>query len=377
MSINKKAVIAGHVCIDITPEFLGAPVKELSNVLSPGRLVNMGGVDIHTGGTIANTGLAMKLFGIDVSLMGKIGKDDFGSLIWNYFDEHGCTDGMIVSEDVQTSYTVALAVPGVDRILLHNPGANDVFHFEDMNMDIIKQADLFHFGYPPLMKSMFIDEGSELEKIMKSVHEQGIVTSLDMASIDPNAESGRAPWKTILKKVLPFVDFFVPSVEELCYMLDRERYDEWVLRANGKDITEFLTVSDIAPLAEQVLDLGASVVLIKSGVPGMYYKTASKEKMQPLCEKLSLSLEEWAEMEGFEASYVPEIVRSGTGCGDTSIAAFLTSVLSERSLTDALKLATATGASCVTAFDALSGLKSFAEMEEKIASGWEKVTIKK
>lgn len=375
MSTNKKAVIAGHVCIDITPEFIGKPVKELTKVLSPGRLVNMGGVDIHTGGTIANTGLAMKMFGVDVSLMGKIGQDDFGTLILNYFKEHDAAEGMIISEDVQTSYTVALAVPGVDRILLHNPGANDVFTYDDLCMETIEKAELFHFGYPPLMRGMFINEGAELEKIMKSVHEKGIVTSLDMASIDPEAESGKAPWEVILKKVLPYVDFFVPSVEELCYMLDRKRYYEWIDRANGQDVTETLNIADIAPLAQKVIDLGASAVLIKSGVPGMYYKTSGGEKMKSLCEKLHLSTEEWCDKEGFEASYVPDIVRSGTGCGDTSIAAFLTSVLEERSLSEALQFATATGASCVTAFDALSGLKTFHELKEKIDAGWKKVSL--
>ena len=47
-------------------------------------------------------------------------------------------------------------------------------------------------------------------------------------------------------------------------------------------------------------------------------------------------------------------------------------MLNGRSLEDCIKLAAATGASCVEAYDALSGLKSFAELEEKIARGWGK-----
>jgi len=38
-----------------------------------------------------------------------------------------------------------------------------------------------------------------------------------------------------------------------------------------------------------------------------------------------------------------------------------------------LHLAAATGASCVAAYDALSGLKSFEELKKKIEEGWEKV----
>ena len=63
---------------------------------------------------------------------------------------------------------------------------------------------------------------------------------------------------------------------------------------------------------------------------------------------------------------------SGTGAGDTSIGAFLTATLDGYSLEEALRLATATGASCVEAYDALGGLKSFDELKRKIEAGWKK-----
>ena len=50
---------------------------------------------------------------------------------------------------------------------------------------------------------------------------------MDMAAVDADSEAGRADWEAILKRVLPYVDFFVPSVEELCFMLDRPRYESW------------------------------------------------------------------------------------------------------------------------------------------------------
>ena len=37
-----------------------------------------------------------------------------------------------------------------------------------------------------------------------------------------------------------------------------------------------------------------------------------------------------------------------------------------------MQLAAATGACCVAAYDALSGLKPFAELEERIEKGWAK-----
>ena len=65
----------------------------------------------------------------------------------------------------------------------------------------------------------------------------------------------------ILERVMTYVDFFVPSVEELCFMLDRERFNEWKERAGDGDITEILDVEkDIKPLADQCMELGVQVL---------------------------------------------------------------------------------------------------------------------
>lgn len=159
-------------------------------------------------------------------------------------------------------------------------------------------------------------------------------------------------------------------------MLDKERFQEWQRRAVGKDITDVLDIeNDIKPLAKQCMDYGAKVLLIKCGAPGMYYRTADRQTLRGIGARVGLNPDEWADYEGFEQSYVPEKVLSGTGAGDTSIAAFLTAMLEGYPITKALQLSTATGASCVAAYDALSGLKPFLELEKKIAAGWKKNTL--
>ncbi|MBQ9644561.1 MAG: carbohydrate kinase family protein [Lachnospiraceae bacterium] len=81
MQHKHKIIAAGHICLDITPVFpAGQSVRKPGELLVPGRLVRMEGADVHTGGSVANTGLALKLLGNDVTLMGKIGADAFGSL---------------------------------------------------------------------------------------------------------------------------------------------------------------------------------------------------------------------------------------------------------------------------------------------------------
>ena len=130
----------------------------------------------------------------------------------------------------------------MDRIFLHHSGANHTFLASDIPEQALHEVALFHFGYPTLMQSMYENDGKELLKIMKKAKDAGAATSLDMASVDETSDAGGADWEKILESVLPYVDFFVPSVEELCYMLDRERFHEWQERAAGRDITEILDI---------------------------------------------------------------------------------------------------------------------------------------
>ncbi len=373
--IPKKVVVAGHICIDITPTVSSDHSGKMEDILSPGKLVTVGGADIHTGGAVANTGLAMKLLGADVSLAGKIGDDSFGGMVESIVREYGAEDGLIKRKGESTSYTIVIAVPGVDRIFLHHPGANDTFCADDLPDGSLKEAALLHFGYPPIMKRMYENNGDELVRIFDKAGKAGAATSLDLAAVDPNSDSGKADWEKILSRTLPLVDFFVPSAEELMYMLDRDMYRRVCEEAGKQDITGVLQPErDIMPLAERCIGMGARVVLIKCGALGMYYRTAGEDEIRKISGRLELDTGSWADRSGFEESYVPEKILSGTGAGDTSVAAFLTAMLNGFPPDKCIRYAAATGACCVAAYDALSGLLPFEELDKRIAAGWKKAT---
>ncbi len=371
--MNKKAVVAGHICLDITPTFPQQASKNLHDILSPGSLTNVGPADIHTGGAVANTGLAMKILGADVTLAGKIGNDAFGDMIESITGKYGASYGLIRSAGDFTSYSIVISVPGVDRIFLHDPGANDTFCAGDIPMDAVKEASLFHFGYPPIMKHIYENDGSELVSIMRMVQEAGAATSLDMCFVDPDSESGHVNWSRILSDVLPYVDIFVPSAEELMFMLERERFEQIRRDHPDEDLTSIMSIEeDIRPLGDKCLKMGAKIVLIKCGQPGLYYCTKDEISIAQISPKLELDSAKWSSKYGFEKSFVPEQVLSGTGAGDTSVAAFLTAMLRGYGIEDCVRYAAATGACCVTAYDALGGLKSFEKIDEMIADGWKK-----
>ena len=371
---KKKVIVAGHSCLDLTPIFPPG-TKEAAKpgeLLAPGKLVQMEGVAINGGGAVSNTGIAMKLLGADVSLLTKTGTDTFGKVLKDIYAGFGVADSVISVEGERTSYTTVIAMPGIDRILLHDPGCNNTFSLEDVKRADLTGVSLFHFGYPPIMERMYLNDGAELVEMLKYVKSQGVAVSMDMAMVDPASKAGQADWLKILTEALPYVDFFVPSVEEICFMLDRPRYEEWSKRAAGGELVNILRKEDIAPLAEKCMELGTRVLLLKCGAPGLYYKTGSAVMMEKLHELTGINASDWTDREGFENSYLPEKVLSGTGAGDTTIAAFLTAMLEGYSFERCIQLAAAEGASCVEAYGALEGIRSLEELTKRIDNGWEK-----
>lgn len=365
----KKIVVAGHVSLDITPEFHNQQVNQISELFRPGKLLEVGAATLHTGGAVCNTGLALNKLGADVTLLAKIGADEFGALVKKEIANSGCCEKIKVMQGETTSYTLVLSPKGLDRIFLHNSGCNDTLTYHDIDFDEVGNADHFHFGYPPLLHEFYQNDGGMLVQLYKKVKELGVTTSMDMVMVDQESEAGKCNWKKILSSVLSYVDFFVPSVEELAYFIDKPRFLNWMQKFGDKDITTQLSLErDIKPLAEQVMQMGAKVVLIKCGSAGMYLKTASKDVMHTALPKLS----GWSNVDIFEDSYKPDCLCCATGAGDTSIAAFLKAMLDGCTPKECLQYAAATGACCVSTWDAISGLLPFEQLKNKINQGWEK-----
>lgn len=361
-----KIISAGHICLDITPVFpSGRRYDQIADLLVPGKLLRTEAAGVHTGGSVANTGLALKILGNDVTLLGKVGDDAFGRMVQSIVAGYGA-GGLIVDGSTSTSYTVVLAVPGIDRIFLHNPGANDTFSAADIPEEALADAELFHFGYPTLMKRMYENGGAETANLLRRVKAKGIATSLDLTAVDPNSDAGKAEWQVILSNLLPHVDFFVPSFEELCYMLDRPLYD--TLSARGGDMTVQEGIPEMADsLARRCLEMGCGVTLVKCGLSGMVWRAGGRDRLLQVGRRLKLNADQWADTSGAQPCFRAEIVRSATGAGDVSIAAYLTALTDGESPAVCTKLAAAEGAVSVSAYDPLSALLPLPELKQRIS----------
>ena len=369
--ITPQAVVAGHICLDIIPD-LSRVSGQLDEILIPGKLVDVGSAVTATGGTVSNTGLALHRMGVATTLMGKIADDLFGQGIMNLLNGYGpgLAEGMIVSQDDDTSYTVVINPPGVDRIFLHHPGANDTFKADDIDYSVLDQARLFHFGYPPLMKMMYADGGRELESILHRAKQAKVTTSLDMARPDPNSPAGQADWSAILTRSLPHVDIFLPSIDETLFMFDRELFDH--LSADGGDVTSRIDGNMLEKLACKLLAMGPAVVALKLGAGGLYVRTTDDAQRIANMGKCTPSdTKTWTGRELLSSCFEVEVAGT-TGAGDCTIAGFLAAMLHDMPPEEAITSAVATGACCVESADATSGIKSWPEIRKRIADGWKR-----
>ena len=358
----RKVVVAGHVCLDIIPD-LSASGAGLDSLLTPGTLSHIGPATISTGGAVSNVGIALHKLALDVALMGKIGRDAFGAVVTDVLHSHGehLADGMTVVDGEQTSYTLVISPPGVDRCFLHCPGANDTFAAEDVHMEKVAGASLFHFGYPPIMRKMYADGGSELAELFRRVKARGVTTSLDMAGVDPNSEAAQADWPALLAAVCPHVDIFLPSLDEILFMLARPPGDSEISQAM------------LASVAEELIELGAAIVVLKLGDHGLYLRTcddAERLAEAAMGDAAPANPSQWAGRELYRPCFQVEVAGT-TGAGDCTIAGFLAGMLAGLSPEDTLTTAVAVGACNVEQADPISGILAWPQVRKRIEAGWQ------
>jgi len=356
-------VVAGHICLDIIPDWRIGSIK----TIIPGHILEMSGLKLSTGGAVANTGIALKKLGINTVLLGKVGADAFGKVILEILKKEDKTlaENMIISGNEVSSYTIVLNPPDTDRIFLHYPGPNHSFDANDIPYEKIKSSRIFHFGYPPLMQKFYENDGKELVKMFQRIREMKIITSLDMAMPDPESPAGRVDWFKFFKNVLPLVDIFMPSIDELLYMLNPEKF----YKISEKK-ERFDTVL-LNQLAVQLIDYGTKVVAIKLGNQGLYLRTHQIEK-----SNLSyiINHQDWDYRQLLSPCFATE-VKGTTGTGDATIAGFLAQLLEGGEPEKCITLATAVGACCVEAIDATDGIRPLPEIIKRVTSGWERLSL--
>jgi sugar/nucleoside kinase (ribokinase family) len=346
MPENPSFLIAGHVCVDLTPA-LGCEWPQ------PGSLIEAGDLHFSMGGAVANVGTALARLGYPVRLAGLVGNDRLGAIAMQLLQPLGIQRGIRIAPGQSTSYSVVIAPRTGDRAFLHCTGANVVFTSRDVREEDIDGAAWLHCGYPPILPAMAAEGGTELVRLFSRAQQKGLRTSLDFCSIAGDAAS--VDWERVLGNCARFVTVFAPSIDELRVALRQPA------RKAG-------AIDDVRMLGRKLVEIGFPIVLIKLGLRGIYLATTSDQQ----------SLEGWkfgTEWRGREL-WVPCFrarLVNATGAGDSTIAGFVASTASGAGPERAITIAAACGACSVEAPDAASGIPAMSELDARISAGWQRL----
>ena len=103
----------------------------------------------HPGGAPANFLAALSKFGTKTALLGKVGTDAFGKLLTATLKKAGIeTRGLVATADVFTTLAFVTFDAHGDRAFSFSrkPGADTCLSFDELDLRLIDEAKVFHFG---------------------------------------------------------------------------------------------------------------------------------------------------------------------------------------------------------------------------------------
>jgi sugar/nucleoside kinase (ribokinase family) len=166
-------------------------------------------------------------------------------------------------------------------------------------------------------------------------------------------------WAGWLAQVLPLVDVFAPSFDELRVLLP------------GPGATPALDLVTVRALAGRVLSMGSPVAAVKLGDQGLYVRTEARgAALGRLCDTLGLDRAAWRDREVLAPCFRAARIAGTTGSGDCTIAGLLAAMLRGDDPVTVATAATAVGACSVEAPDATGGVPPWTDVAARITAGW-------
>lgn len=345
LSRARRVVVAGHLCLDLTPDLSAKQLPEA------GGIVHAGALAASAGGAVPNVGLALLRLGESVRMAAVMGNDPMASLLSTTLLPAGDQSSLRVVKGVPTSYSIVIAQGGSDRFFIHCPGSNEVFTSDSVSDDDLAFGEWLHFGYPPLMPAMCENDGAELAQLFARASALGLQTSLDFCSIDSSANA-HVNWASILAKCGPNIMLFAPSIDEIKAAINYP-----TSRLDG--------LGNLSSISDQLLSYGFAIVALKLGNQGLYLRS-SDNRDSILRWNLN---DQWRGKELYTSCFYADLINTN-GAGDCSIAGLITAISQGFNPEQAIIFAAAVGACSVEAADSSSGVLDARSTISRIQSGW-------
>ena len=295
-------------------DILGRPVSQIPEG---------GGVDfieeikLTVAGTAGGTVINTAKLGLKSLAVGAVGDDEKADWIILTLAKHAIdTSLMRRLAGVPTSSTILNIRPNGERPALHVRGASDHLEIPPAIYDQVFDTPIVHLGGTGLLEKL---DGPASLTLLSEAKARGCTVTFDL--IAANSETAK-----IVAPLLPFIDYFMPSMEEAAFL-------------SGK--------TEPAEVAETFLAMGAGACIFKWGARGSYVHTRAERFRVP----------------GFRVK-----VSDTTGCGDSYCGGFVAGLAMGRSLREACLLGTATSALVATGLGSDAGVVDLAQVEAFAAS---------
>ena len=179
------------------------------------------------GGAPCNVLALLNKMGKKTAFLGKVGKDQFGTLLKNTITEAGIdASNLMIDDKVNTTLAFVHIFPYGDRefSFYRNPGADMMLTADEVNPEFVKDTKIFHFG----TLSMTHDGVREAtKKAVETAKENGCLVSFD-PNLRPPLWSSLDLAKEQMEYGFGKCDILKISDNEIQVVSGKEDYDEGI-----------------------------------------------------------------------------------------------------------------------------------------------------
>lgn len=290
-------LVVGELNIDLI-------LDDLQQFPETGKEILAGKMFYTLGSSSAICASNLSVLGVSVNYCGCIGNDDFGKKIIGDLNVKGVHTNDIIKSKTATGITVVLNAHQ-NRAMVTYPGAMNELSEQHVTDKMLENASHLH------VSSVFIQPSLKpgLTKLFKRAKKFGLTTSLD-----PQWDSYEK-WDCDWKNLLPYVDVFLPNMEEL------------------KNITQKQTITKAVACIKDT----ANTIVVKNSIEGasVFYKNEMIE--QP--------------------AFINHNFADAIGAGDSFDAGFIRRFIQNKSLKECVELGAVCGAINTTAYGGTTAFK--------------------
>ena len=179
----------------------------------PGGASFIDEITMTVAGTAGATAVDCAILGLKGQIAARVGRDPMGDFLLADMAKYGLETGLVqIDERVQTSCSMLPIRPDGSRAAFFVPGTSKTFLPTEAEIERILDAGIIHLGGTGFLDAF---DGAPSLALLKRARELGRTTVFDLIQANPETVSKVEP-------LLPYIDYFVPSIHEAAAMAGRD-----------------------------------------------------------------------------------------------------------------------------------------------------------